>query len=158
MFVGLPCPSLIEWLPTLLESPAFLVRDTLDRRLDGALAQIRQLSDDPSQRRTELAEARTLVRCADTETELPDSFVATLEPGMLIIELAVRPARRIRSLLGFPTAQSHARDALGRFCAWSTRGADIVGQWEAVDPPDVLVTVARWRGSGSLDGARPGSA
>lgn len=76
----------------------------------------------------------------------PDAVLAKLPLGTLIIELAVPRRRVLRSLLGLGhRAQTRATASQSRTLQWLARGYFELEQWETVDPPAVIVTLARVR-------------
>ena len=78
--------------------------------------------------------------------EPPESCLAGLRPGTLVIELAVSRARVLRGLLGLerrPLARAAA--AQSRALQWLARGYHSLEQWESVEPHGVVVTLARSR-------------
>lgn len=76
----------------------------------------------------------------------PESCLAGLRQGALIIELAVPRRRVVRGLLGLqrrPLVRAAAGQA--RVLQWLARGFHELEQWESVDPHGVIVTLARAR-------------
>lgn len=73
----------------------------------------------------------------------PESCLARLRAGALIIELAVPRPRVVRGLLGInqrPLVRAAAGQA--RVLQWLARGYHGLEQWESVDPHGVVVTLA----------------
>jgi hypothetical protein len=143
--VHLPCPALREWLPTLLEGKRVLAWDPSD-----APRRVRSLLREwPTFTQTEARELETDALLFGVSLERPnppDLILARLAPGTLVIELAVPRRRVVRSLLGLgQRAQARAGACQSRTLQWLARGYFELEQWETVDPPAVIVTLARAR-------------
>ena len=145
MEVHLPCPPLAEWLPVRLSGlkVGAWIPSKAPRRVRSTLAQWPALdeNDDPSAPLDALLFGVSLER-----PDLPESRLAKLRAGALIIELAVPRARVLRGLLGIqqrPLTRAAAGQA--RVLQWLARGYHQLEQWESVDPHGVVVTLARAR-------------
>jgi hypothetical protein len=78
--------------------------------------------------------------------EPPDTCLAELAAGTLVVELAVSRPPVLRHLLGVERGPlARARAGQGRVLQLLQRGWFDVEQWESVDPHGVIVTVARVR-------------
>lgn len=146
MEVHLPCPALREWLPTLLDGRRVAAWDPSDapRRVRAELR--RWPIVDPSSELAEF-EADALVFGVTLERPHPPEHLLTrLEPGAMIVELAVARRRLVRDLLGLDQ-QPHKRAGASqaRTLQWLTRGYFGLEQWATIDPVGVVVTVARVR-------------
>ena len=150
--VHLPCPPLHEWLPILLADKrvgAWSSKRT-PRALRSQLAKwpVLEPADDGGEPRAEeLAALEVFLFAVRLErAEPPESCLALLRPGTLIVELALPRARIVRRLLGLqrpPAKQATLSQA--RVLQWLTRGYHQLEQWETVEPHGVLVTLARSR-------------
>ncbi|MFO7565351.1 MAG: hypothetical protein R6X02_22100 [Enhygromyxa sp.] len=144
MEVHLPCPPLREWFAVLLEGKrvrAYNPREA-PRRVRALLHSWPQLDAEE-----ELAELDALLLGVSLERpSVPDACLAALPQGALIIELAVPRRRLLRRLLGLGSRpQARAVASQSRTLQWLGRGYFDLEQWESVDPPGVVVTLARAR-------------
>lgn len=145
--VHLPCPPLREWLAVLLEGKRALAWNPRDapRRVRPLLRSWPQLGGD-SQDFTELELDALLFGVSLERPSPPDSCLAALPRNTLIIELAVPRRRLVRNLLGLtPRPQARAVASQSRALQWLGRGYFDLEQWGTVDPPGVIVTLARVR-------------
>ncbi|HLT37233.1 MAG TPA: hypothetical protein VK034_13155 [Enhygromyxa sp.] len=142
MEVHLPCPPLREWLAVLLEGKRAAAWNPRD-----APRQVRPLLRgwplaDPGQ----LELDALLFGVSLERPSPPDSCLAALPGNTLIIELAVPRRRVLRRLLRLGSRpQARAVASQSRVLQWLGRGYFDVEQWETVDPPGVVVTLARTR-------------
>lgn len=145
MEVHLPCPPLREWLDVLLDGKRVMAWDprAAPRRVRPLLRGWPRLTDDELAR----VELDALLFGVTLERpSLPEACLAALDHGTLIIELAVPRRRVLRSLFGLgPRPQQRASASQSRTLQWLTRGYFDLEQWETVDPPGVIVTLARVR-------------
>ena len=146
MEVHLPCPPLREWLDVLLDGQRVMAWDPRDapRRVRPLLRTWPRLDDDDDLARVQLD---ALVFGVSLERpSLPDACLAALPHGTRIIELAVPRRRVLRSLFGLaPRPQARAVASQSRTLQWLARGYFDLEQWETVDPPGVVVTLAHVR-------------
>jgi hypothetical protein len=144
--VHLPCPPLREWLDVLLAAKRTMAWDPRDapRRVRPLLREWPRLDDEQDFSKLELD---VLMFGVSLERpSLPDSCLAALPHGTLIIELAVPRRRVLRSLFGLgPRPQTRAAAGQSRTLQWLTRGYCELEQWQTVEPPGVVVTLARVR-------------
>lgn len=151
MEVHLPCPPLGEWLPERLSGLAVgaWAPSRAPRRLRRTLARWPSIDVD-----SELGDAHEQLARVDAlmfgvrleRPAPPDSYLASLRPGTLVIELALPRVRVGRALLGLePRPLTRARAGQSRVLAWLARGYHGLEQWESVDPRGVIVTLARVR-------------
>lgn len=146
MEVHLPCPPLREWLELLLEGKRTLAFDprAAPRRVRPLLRSWPRLDDEQDFTKLELD--ALLFGVSLERPSLPDSCLAALAHGTLIIELAVPRRRVLRSLFGLgPRAQTRAVASQSRTLQWLARGYFELEQWETVEPAGVIVTLARVR-------------
>jgi hypothetical protein len=149
--VHLPCPPLGEWLPERLSGLAVgaWAPSRAPRRLRRTLARWPSVDadSDSGDAGTQLARIDALMFGIRLERPSPpDSYLALLRPGTLIIELALPRVRVGRALLGLdPRPLTKARAGQSRVLAWLARGYHGLEQWESVDPRGVIVTLARVR-------------
>jgi hypothetical protein len=74
--------------------------------------------------------------------------LADLQPGGVLADLCVLPRRGVLGFFSPPVRAARIREASAeRLTGWLARGFYDVEQWVAVDPPDVVVTLARRRAS-----------
>jgi hypothetical protein len=144
--VHLPCPPLHEWLAVLLEGQrvfAFNPR-AAPRRVRSLLRSWPELDAEQDFAALELD---ALVFGVSLERpSVPDACLAALPPGTLVIELAVPRRRVLRRLLGLgPRAHARAIASQSRTLQWLGRGYFELEQWESVEVPGVIVTLARAR-------------
>lgn len=151
MDVHLPCPPLGEWLPERLSGLAVgaWAPSRAPRRLRRTLASWPSVEAEleTGDAREQLARIDVLMFGVRLERPAPpDSHLAALRPGTLIIELALPRVRIARALLGLePRPLTRARAGQARVLAWLARGYHGLEQWESVDPQGVIVTLARVR-------------
>lgn len=157
--VHLPCPPLREWLPVLLASKRVAAWDPsrAPRQVRAVLLEWPQIggsdedadegsfNHDPTS--SSSAELDVLVFGVSLERPAPpEQCLAKLRSGALIVELAVPRRRVLRQLLGLdPGAQLRATSGQSRALQWLARGCFELEQWESVEPPEVVVTLARVR-------------
>jgi hypothetical protein len=144
--VHLPCPPLHEWLGVLLEAKRAMAWDPREapRRVRPLLRGWPRLDEQQELARLELD--ALLFGVSLERPSLPDACLAALPHGTLIIELAVPRRRVLRSLFGLgPRPQQRANASQSRTLQWLARGYFDLEQWETVDPPGVIVTLARVR-------------
>jgi hypothetical protein len=144
--VHLPCPALRTWLPTLLDGRRVAAWDPSDapRRVRAELR--RWPIVDASAELAEFEADALLFGVTLERPHPPEHLLTRLEPGAVIVELAVPRGRLVRDLLGLdqrPYQRAAASQA--RTLQWLTRGYFGLQQWAPVDPPGVVVTIARVR-------------
>jgi hypothetical protein len=146
--VHLPCPPLREYLPARLAGlrvAAWL--PSAPRRVRSLLRRWPQLDpDEQPAPHAELPYDALLFGVSLERPNPPDLWLAGLPAGALILEFAVPRRRLVRELLGLhDRAAARAAAGQARALQWLARGCFELEQWEAVDPPGVLVTLARVR-------------
>ena len=145
--VHLPCPPLREWLPVLLAGRRVAAWEPsrAPRRVRTVLREWPQLGDEPESADATGLDA-LLFGVSLERPAPPEQCLAGLRAGALIIELAVPRRRVLRQLLGLGSgARTRATSAQSRTLQWLARGYFELEQWESVDPPGVVVTLARVR-------------
>ncbi|NVB39369.1 hypothetical protein G6O69_16120 [Pseudenhygromyxa sp. WMMC2535] len=147
MDVHLPCPPLHEWLPARFAEGRVGAWSSArtPRRLRATLAEWPRLDADEPAALAELDALDVLIFGLRLERpELPESLLARLRPGALVVELALPRPRALRRLLGLePPPAARAARAQARTLDWLGRGHHGVEQWECVEPARVLVTLSR---------------
>ncbi|KIG12042.1 hypothetical protein DB30_02097 [Enhygromyxa salina] len=151
MEVHLPCPPLAEWLPVRLAGlkvAAWAPRKA-PRRVRSTLLDWPTLADDDPDAPTPAQLDALLFGTWLERPNVPESCLAALRPGTLIIELAVPRRRIVRGLLGIdPRPLARAAASQARVLQWLARGYHQPEQWESVNPHGVIVTLARARHGG----------
>lgn len=148
--VHLPCPPLREWLPMLLANKRVAAWDPsrAPRRVRSVLREWPPLDDKGDENdASDPADLDALLFGVSLERPAPpEAWLARLRSNTMIIELAVPRRRVVRGLIGLgPRAQTQAAASQSRTLQWLARGCFALEQWEAVDPPGVVVTLARIR-------------
>jgi hypothetical protein len=142
--VHLPCPPLHEWLAVLLAGKRASAWDprSAPRRVRSLLRTWPRLGDEEDFGKLDAL----LLGVWLERPSLPEQCLTGLRHGALIIELAVPRRRVLRNLLGLGAPlQARAVAGQARVLQWLGRGYFELEQWESVDPPGVIVTLARVR-------------